>query len=236
MRLFCYMFQPRKTSERDKQFIYVIQTRAWIFHMLYGISRVGQWLTNNSIWQEDECIKDLTTELQDDNLQVEAEMNIKNELLLCPDYNHDLLNPIVDVVRWVIKIGIVLGLVLDIACFKYRHLANLILYYESIQYILVFLIPSKTYLELSQYVIAIFHFILFLVTYTDQGIQIVFLTVDLAFINFFILGEAYQRGLKFGAVINHTIIVILFFILCSSMAMVVAYISELHSKMATTIT
>ena len=89
---------------------------------------------------------------------------------------------------------------------------------------------------MSAYVIAVFHFILFLVLYTDQVIQMISHTVILAFINYFVVGSAYQRGLDFGEVLNHTIMLLLFFILCSSMAMVVAYISELHSKMATTIT
>ena len=101
---------------------------------------------------------------------------------------------------------------------------------------LVLLVPTKTYLELSSYVISVFHFVLFLVLYTDQVIQMIFHAVVLALINYFVIGEAFQRGLDFGSILNHTIILILFFILCSSMAMVVAYISELHSKMATTIT
>ena len=43
-----------------------------------------------------------------------------------------MLDPIVEYLRLIIKISIVLGLILDIACYKYRYLANVILYYEGI--------------------------------------------------------------------------------------------------------
>ena len=101
---------------------------------------------------------------------------------------------------------------------------------------LLFLVPMKSYLDFSAYVIGVFHLVLFLLFFTDKGSQMVFHTFILAIIYYFILGESYQRGLDFGSVLSHTIMLVLFFILCSSMAMVVAYISELHSKMATTIT
>ena len=57
----------------------------------------------------------------------------------------------------------------------------------------------------------------------------------MAVINFFVIGKAYDRGLDFGSILSHTITLVLFFLLCSSMAMIAAYISELHAKMATTI-
>ena len=47
--------------------------------------------------------------------------------------------------------------------------------------------------------------------------------------------ESLENGLDIGSILSHTITLILFFLLCSAMAMIVAYISELHSKMATTI-
>ena len=88
----------------------------------------------------------------------------------CPDYNHDILDPISDYVRLLLKIGIVFGLVLDIACYKYRNLANIILYKESVWQLLLLLVPVRSQLEMTPIMIAVIHFVLFLVVYTEQGI------------------------------------------------------------------
>ena len=62
------------------------------------------------------------------------------------------------------------------------------------------------------------------------------MSVAMAIINYFVIGYAYKKGLGFGTVISHTLTLILFSLLCSSISVVIAYISELHYKMARTIT
>ena len=83
----------------------------------------------------------------------------------CPEYNRDLLDPMVPTLRMLVKITIVLGVVLDLLIFKYRkmiftalhmiyyidyrNLANLILYFETISSAIYTMIPARKYLELT---------------------------------------------------------------------------------------
>jgi len=108
-----------------------LQTKAWIIHLLYGLSRIGQWLTNQSMWLQD-C----------DNT--------------CPNYDHDLLDSNKNILRTIFKSCIVIGLIIDIICYKYRNLADIILCFEGIVFVIFLLIPNETYLELSPYVISAF--------------------------------------------------------------------------------
>ena len=102
-----------------------------------------------------------------------------------------MLDSMTEYLRLIIKISIILGLVLDLICYKYRNLADAFLYQESLFYICVLLVPTKIYLENSTYlIIAIFHFFVFIMLYTNQGIQLIFHTITLAVINYFIIGYA----------------------------------------------
>ena len=61
-------------------------------------------------------------------------------------------------------------------------------------------------------------------------------TVTLALINYLIQNVAYLKATDFSGILNSATLLVLFFLLCASMAMVVVYISELHGKMEGTIT
>ena len=87
----------------------------------------------------------------------------------CPEYNHDVLDPIVDYVQLILKVGIILGLILDLVCYKHRNVANVFLYWESSWHLLLLLVPTKYYIELEIVNLAIFHFMYFLCLYTNQG-------------------------------------------------------------------
>ena len=60
----------------------------------------------------------------------------------------------------------------------------------------------------------------------------VFHSLTLAFVNYFIIGYAYARGFDMVTFLSGTMTLVLFFLICASMAILVAYISELHTKMA----
>ena len=62
----------------------------------------------------------------------------------CPEYNKDLLDPMVPTLRMLIKITIVLGVVLNLLIFKYRNLANLILYFETISSTIYTMVPMTS--------------------------------------------------------------------------------------------
>ena len=74
--------------------------------------------------------------------------------------------------RAIIFSFIILALILDLACYKYRRLTNFILYFEGAYGLLITLIPSAYWLELPIIWIGINYLIMFLCFYCDKGAQL----------------------------------------------------------------
>ena len=122
---------PRNYSERNQKFVRILQNRAWLLHSMYSFARAFNWAYGKSAWRDNECIDDV------------------EGLTDCPKYNRELLDPITPTVRIITKITIILGVLLNLSIIKYRNLANLILYFESIASTIYVLIPTKEYLEFT---------------------------------------------------------------------------------------
>ena len=73
---------------------------------------------------------------------VSEEINYDLFREICPEYNRDLLDGIQPTVRIMNFSGIILGLILDLACYKYRRLSKFILYLEGANLLLFTMIPS----------------------------------------------------------------------------------------------
>ena len=71
------------------------------------------------------------------------------------EYNNELLDPIEPYTRASIKVLIVLAVMLDLACFKWLRLANLLFYLECLTRIMALLMPNFAAYEYNptQYVI-----------------------------------------------------------------------------------
>ena len=60
------------------------------------------WVFGKSLWLSDEC---------------------KNGEVECPEYNRELLDEITPSIRMYIRASIIISVILDILCFKYRSCA-----------------------------------------------------------------------------------------------------------------
>ena len=81
---------------------------------------------------------------------------------ICPEYNRDLLDSIKFTVRVMIVTGIILALILDLACYKYRRLTYFILYFEGAHSLFYTMIPNTYWSELPIVWIGINYFVMFL--------------------------------------------------------------------------
>ena len=134
-------------------------------------------------------------------------------------------------VRIMIVASIILGLILDFVCYKYRRFTKLILYIEGVHGLLITLIPSNYWLELPIFFIAIYYFVMFICFYCGRGAQIVYLTFCLTFQILVIQTLGYEK-FQYTHILGGITMIVLFFIICSFTAMLIVYTTNLEQKKA----
>ena len=148
---------------------------------------------------------------------------------LCPDYNRDLLETIKPTVKVIIGTSIIVALLLDILCYKYRRLSQAILYFEGAASLIFTLIPSRYYLELPVFYFMIFYVVMFIAFYCDSGGQVIYLSVILA-IQFLVVQTVGYNNFSIGRILGGISMTVLFFLFCSFIAMIIVYTKNLEKK------
>ena len=77
-KMFLKPYKYRDYSSKEKEFLYVLQTRAWLLHSLYTFQRIVSWMMGTSLWLGDEC---------------------KQREVECPEYNRELIDKVTPTVR-----------------------------------------------------------------------------------------------------------------------------------------
>ena len=134
-------------------------------------------------------------------------------------------------VRIMIVTGIILGLILDMVCYKYRRLANLILYIEGVHGLLFTMIPSTYWLELPIVFIGIYYFVMFTCFYCGRAAPIIFLSFCLAFQILVIQTLGYEKS-HYTHILGGITMIVIFFVVCSFIAMLIVYTTNLEQKKA----
>ena len=150
---------------------------------------------------------------------------------LCPDYNRDIMESLKPTVRIMIVSGIILNLILDMVCYKYRRLAKLILYFEGVHGLLFTLIPNRYWLETPIALIGIYYFVMFICFYCGRGAQIIYLTICLSFQILVVQTLGYNKT-GFMQYFGGATLIVIYFILCSFIAMIFVYTRNLEQKKA----
>ena len=150
---------------------------------------------------------------------------------LCPDYNRDIMESIKPTVRVMIATGIIVNLILDLVCYKYRRLAKLILYFEGVHGLLFTMIPNRYWLETPIALIGIYYFVMFICFYCDRGAQIIYLTCCLSFQILVVQTLGYNKT-NYMQFLGGTTLIVIYFILCSFIAMIIVYTKNLERKKA----
>ena len=117
--------KPRKVE--DKFLERMLLNRAWLIHCVYTFNKVLQFSIGKSMWLiADEC----------------SSPDVK-----CPDYNEELMEPAKKPIQTMWTIGIAVGVLIDVLCYKYREVAHVLCYLETVIYITELGMPLKYVLE-----------------------------------------------------------------------------------------
>lgn len=191
-----------------------MRKRAWILHSIYTIQRIVSWLTGTANWTKDACqgLEELAEEGQDE---------------LCRSAKLDLIRPSIQVC---VPIVLFACLVLDILCYKWRSLTNLIIHIEVVVATLVPLVPTVFWATIPSFFVTIIFFLIFIAFFTDGGSQLITITVGLALHIFAIQIVGYGHSLTKFDILRDFIMLLLCFVACAGMAILAGYISKLHNK------
>ena len=91
----------------------------------------------------------------------------------CPPYNKELLDPLAKYFSYTLLALATIGSIIDLLAIKYRCLAHYFIYLESMIGVLVFFIPTKGLLEMSNFHMLSYSMTLFISFYCGTNIQLI---------------------------------------------------------------
>lgn len=112
------MWQPFNNAIEDESLKWALQTRTLIFNGTYTILKIILWIISNSTWQKESKICD-ADDIQDEEVRDKTD---------CVDVVISDLHR--DSVRYGLQALIVVLALVNLACYKWRWLANLLIIFE----------------------------------------------------------------------------------------------------------
>ena len=133
--------------------------------------------------------------------------------------------------RFLLKGLVVGGVILDLFCIKYRHLANIFLYLECLTRLIVTFMPNYASYEYDDIGYIVLFVLTFLMFYNDDGKQIFCSTLTMAWHMFFALFVAYKRPYILIEIFFNLGLVLGYFFLQIIIGMIIVHISKIHSSL-----
>ena len=146
------------------------------------------------------------------------------------EYNSQIMDPLEPYTRMSIKILIVIGALLDLACFKWLSLANLFFYLECITRLVALLMPNFASYEYTPTQYVLLFALYYCCLYCDSVRQTIFSTITLV-IHFFFDLYAYKRDITAGQVLVLLIFTMIYLIGCTGLSSVIVHMSNVHAKL-----
>ena len=148
------------------------------------------------------------------------------------DFNDDILRQIRPVMEYILLSIAIASLILDIAICKWRKLVNVCLYLESLYLTATAAFGTLTLQpNSSNLVMAMANLMFFVIFYCQRGGQIIFCCVNTGLFSFIVLPVIYNESLTIQTTLVKVIVILVQFIVCSSLAMLLSYILKLHARM-----
>ena len=145
------------------------------------------------------------------------------------EFDENLVESMKHVMRYLYLSLLFIGIILDLAICKYRDKADFIIYLELAFGILSYTMPYEG-LKISELYVATMHFIIFVSYYTDSGRQLVAISLRHCLIAFIAMPLVYLKEMTFTAMLSEAFLLIGIIAINSIVAMMIQYISELHSR------
>ena len=112
------------------------------------------------------------------------------------------MDPIESTSRSVLNFIIVIGILLDLVCIKWRKCSNAIIYYECLTRVVVSLIPNVTSAEYTDVTLLQLSILIFILFYCDEGLQLVMNNLLLAWHLIFCYHISYNRPMPPSAIMR----------------------------------
>ena len=203
----------RIRSKRDQQLLWSLQTRALFINMFFSFMRISQMVLSDGAWfaEQHHCSE-------------------KFEKDCLGDYNHAIMDPIEPYARYALKMIVIVTALLNIACIKWRGIANCFIYLECLTRIVATLIPNYANYEYTLIGWAMLFAFFFFCFYCDHGMQIICTTLTIAFHIFYDMA-AYNRVISASTIVLSVAIVFGFLITQTICGMVIVHVSQVHEKL-----
>ena len=135
------------------------------------------------------------------------EQEIDEENCINTKFNENFVDQTRDFVRYTAMTLIILAIILDVVCFKYREKADFIIYIELILGVLNGFSPSNDNYTAKFYVAQV-HVLILVMYYTDVGKQLVAIIIRYFMIVFIIKPVVYMEEFSLFYVLTETIYII----------------------------
>ena len=145
--------------------LWILQTRAWVIHTAYTLLKVVLWVSGRSNWQN--TMESCSMDHKADSFYSSTDDCINFEV---NDEKVDQLRPFV---QPTLMMFIVISVILDVACYRYRWLAVGAGYIECVFFPLQTMIPANYLGNLSPMYIFMIQFFGFLCYYCNNGSLII---------------------------------------------------------------
>ena len=127
---------------------------------------------------------------------------------------------------------VIVSLILDIAICKWRKLVHLCLYLEMLYLTCKFLFATfPLQNEAQNLIMAVYNIIVFVSFYCHSAGQIFFICLNQGVFSFIVLPIIFLDKPTPASVMGKLITILLLFIIVTLLAMILTYISKLHSRM-----
>lgn len=203
----------------------ILQTRAWITHCAFNLSRVMYWASGTSIWLS--VSTPCTAEASESRSQQEE---VEEPTCVPYEFNEELVSELRPSLKLASMVLLVCSVLLDIAIFKWRMLADFILYFNCITSVLTLCFPSVDS-QNTDFYLGIIVLIICICFYTDTRGQMFATVVQQIATTFVIKHFIYKEELTVAAITMKVVLLVGIFFVNSVLAMLLRYISQLHARM-----
>ena len=146
------------------------------------------------------------------------------------DLNVDLVNNSKTVVKYALIVLICIGILLDLAVWKYRKYAHLILYFELCNMCLHAMLPLK-FGEVGNLLFLLSYIMTFIQYSCSMGPNIIATTATFTFFQLYPMVIIYNEEFTISFVIGKLLNSFFCFGICTIIGMIVTYIAQIRGRM-----
>ena len=144
-RLFVKLFERREVTQKDNMLRYILRSKAWIVHCTYTVAIILLWVTGRSIWlgNDRSCFDQVENAANLQEEEFTTGMTVNDDDCVPMRFRKDLVDTLRPAVRLLSVCGIFFSSIVAILCYKWRRIADIIVYIHLVQFLVNSIIPAS---------------------------------------------------------------------------------------------